>query len=76
MRMVEHWYKSKHCSEFGTWDGGKEGVVEEVWKKRRSAPVCMYKHKAGGKPLLGSHVQGYMNFLTVVDCSFASVKTM
>ena len=78
-RMIEYWSKGKHCSESETWDGEKEDVVEEVWKKKKTASVCMYKHKAGGEPLLGSHVQGYMNVLTVnvltvVDCSFASAN--
>lgn len=51
-------------------------MVEEVWKKRKAAPVCMCKDKAGGEPLLGSHVQGYMNVLMVVDCSSASANTV
>lgn len=51
-------------------------MLEEVWKKRKATPVCMCKQKAGGEPLLGSHVQGYMNVLMVVDCSSASANTV
>lgn len=37
VKMIEHRYTDKHSSESETW----EDVVEEVWKKRKAALVCM-----------------------------------